>query len=88
MKFRGIFLNAGAHGLNPWASKTYDPELGNMGPRTYARIFELMWRLKANTIWPAMTNVDTPFNAIPENARTAADYAIVRGSSQVDGRKS
>jgi hypothetical protein len=84
VKYRGIFLNAGEHGLNPWASKTYDPELGNMGPRTYARIFELMWRLKANTIWPAMTQVDTPFNAIPENARTAADYAMVRGSSHVE----
>ncbi len=84
VKYRGIFLNAGEHGLNPWASKTYDPELGNMGPKTYARIFELMWRLKANTIWPAMTKVDTAFNAIPENARVAADYAIVRGSSHVE----
>jgi len=84
VKYRGIFLNAGEHGMNPWASKTFDPELGNMGPKTYARIFELMWRLKANTIWPAMTKVDTPFNAIPENARVAADYAIVRGSSHVE----
>ena len=84
VKYRGIFLNAGEHGLNPWASQTYDPALGNMGPKTYARIFELLWRLKANTIWPAMTEVDTPFNAIPENARVAADYAIVRGSSHVE----
>jgi len=84
VKYRGIFLNAGEHGLNPWASKTFDPELGNMGPKTYAQIFELMWRLKANAIWPAMTQVDTPFNAIPENAQTAADYAIVRGSSHVE----
>ncbi len=84
VKYRGIFLNAGAHGLNPWAGKTYDPRQGNMGPRTYARIFELLWRLKANTIWPAMTNADTPFNAIPENARLAAAYAIVRGSSHVE----
>ena len=84
VKYRGIFLNAGEHGLNPWASRTYDPQVGNMGPRTYARIFELLWRLKANTIWPAMTQVDTPFNAIPENARVAADYAIVRGSSHVE----
>lgn len=84
VKYRAIFLNAGAHGMNPWASKTYDPEFGNMGPKTYARIFELLWRLKANAIWPAMTKVDTAFNAIPENARVAADYAIVRGSSHVE----
>jgi hypothetical protein len=84
VKYRGIFLNAGAHGLNPWAGKTYDPAFGNIGPRTYARIFELMWRLKANTIWPAMTNDDAPFNQTPENAQVAADYAIVRGSSHVE----
>lgn len=84
VKYRAIFLNAGSHGLNPWAGKTYDPESGNMGPKTYARIFELLWRLKANAIWPAMTKVDTAFNALPENARVAADYAIVRGSSHVE----
>ncbi len=84
VKYRAIFLNAGIHGMNPWASKTFDPATGNMGPKTYARIFELLWRLKANAIWPAMTKADTPFNAIPENARVAADYAIVRGSSHVE----
>jgi len=84
VKYRAIFLNAGAHGLNPWASGTFDPESGNMGPKTYARIFELLWRLKGNAIWPAMTRVDRPFNALPENARVAADYAIVRGSSHVE----
>lgn len=82
--YRGIFLNAGANGLNPWAGKTYDPAFGNIGPKTYARIFELMWRLKANIIWPAMTNDDAPFNQTPENAQTAEDYAIVRGSSHVE----
>ncbi|HEY1803124.1 MAG TPA: glycosyl hydrolase 115 family protein [Terracidiphilus sp.] len=84
VKYRGIFLNAGAHGLNPWASKTFDPAFGNIGPRTYARIYELMWRLKANTIWPAMTESDAPFNKTPENAEVARDYAIVRGSSHVE----
>lgn len=84
VKYRGVFLNAGAHGLNPWAGKTYDPAFGNIGPRTYARIFELLWRLKANTIWPAMTKDDAPFNKTPENAQVARDYAIVRGSSHVE----
>ena len=84
VKYRGIFLNAGSNGMNPWAGKTYDPAVGNMGPKTYARIFELLWRLKANAIWPAMTNVDLPFNAFEDNYRAAADYAIVRGSSHVE----
>jgi hypothetical protein len=84
VKYRGIFLNAGENGLNPWSGKTFEPEYPNMGPKTYARIFELMWRLKANTIWPAMTNADVPFNQIPENYQVLSDYAIVRGTSHVE----
>ena len=84
MKYRGIFINAGANGLNPWSGKTYEPEYANFGPKTYARIFEQMWRLKANTIWPAMTNADVPFNKIPENYKVLTDYAIVRGTSHVE----
>ncbi|HEY8016977.1 MAG TPA: glycosyl hydrolase 115 family protein, partial [Dongiaceae bacterium] len=52
VRYRGVFLNDEDWGLEPWAAKTYDPATGNIGPRTYARIFELMWRLKANTVWP------------------------------------
>jgi hypothetical protein len=84
VQYRGFFLNAGENGLNPWASKTFDPAFGNIGPKTYDRIFELMWRLKANLIWPAMTKVDAPFNSAPENLKLAADYAIVRGTSHVE----
>lgn len=84
VKYRGIFLNAGASGMTPWAGKTFDPAFGNIGPKTYKRIYELMWRLKANTIWPAMTDADAPFNTAPGDAQLAADYAIVRGSSHVE----
>jgi hypothetical protein len=84
VKYRGIFLNDEEYGLFPWASKTYDPKLGNIGPKTYARIFELMWRLKANTFWPAMHTVSEAFNKVPGNPETAADYAIVHASSHVE----
>jgi Glycosyl hydrolase family 115/Gylcosyl hydrolase family 115 C-terminal domain len=84
VRYRGIFLNAGDRGLNPWASKTHDPEFGNIGPKTYARIYQLMWRLKANTIWPAMTEADAAFNTVPGNYELARDYAIVRSSSHVE----
>jgi len=84
VKYRGIFLNAGDNGLNPWAGKTFDPAFGNIGPKTYAKIYQLMWRLKANTIWPAMTNADAAFNQTPGDAETAADYAIIRGTSHVE----
>jgi hypothetical protein len=84
VKFRGIFLNDEEFGLFPWASKTYDKKLGNIGPKTYARIYELMWRLKANTFWPAMHEVTEAFNKVPGNPEMAADYAILHGTSHVE----
>src|SRR5439155_13757211 len=54
VKYRGIFINDEDWGLQPWAAKTFEPEVGNIGPKTYARVFELLLRLRANTIWPAM----------------------------------
>jgi hypothetical protein len=84
VKYRGIFLNDEDWGLQPWAAKTFEPEVGNIGPKTYAKIFELLLRLKANTVWPAMHEVTKPFNSIPGNAQTADDYAIVMGSSHAE----
>ncbi len=84
VRYRGIFLNDEDWGLEPWAAKTYDPKTGNIGPKTYARIFELMWRLKANTLWPAMHSVSNPFFGDPANPRLAGDYAIVVGTSHAE----
>lgn len=84
VKYRGIFLNDEDWGLQPWAAKTFEPETGDIGPRTYARLFELMLRLKANTVWPAMHATTRPFNSFPENKRVADDHAIVMGSSHAE----
>jgi len=84
VKYRGIFLNDEEYGLFPWAAKTYDKKLGNIGPKTYARIYELMWRLKANTLWPAMHTVSEAFNKVPGNPEMAGDYANVHGTSHVE----
>ncbi|WP_230483540.1 glycosyl hydrolase 115 family protein [Sphingomonas sp. Leaf21] len=84
VKYRGIFLNDEDWGLEPWAAKTFDPAKGNIGPKTYARVFELMWRLKANTLWPAMHSVSTPFFGDPGNAPLARRYAVVIGSSHAE----
>jgi hypothetical protein len=84
VKYRGIFLNDEDWGLQPWAAKTYEPKTHDIGPKTYARIFELMWRLKANTIWPAMHDVTTAFNQIPGNAEMASSYAIIHGTSHAE----
>ena len=82
VKYRGFFINTGR--LQIWAAHTFDPARGGIGPKTYARVFELMWRLKANTLWPAMSDHDIAFNEIPANYDLARDYAIIRGSSHVE----
>lgn len=84
VRYRGIFLNDEDWGLRPWASKTYEPGLGNIGPKTYARIFELLLRLKANTIWPAMHPGTTPFFKVAGNEQMASRYSIVVGTSHAE----
>jgi hypothetical protein len=84
VKYRAIFLNDEDFGLKPWAAKTYEPEAGTVGPKTYARIFELMWRLKANTIWPAMHKGTVAFDEEPGNAEMAASYAIIHATSHAE----
>ena len=85
VQYRGIFLNDEDWGLRPWASKKMDPTVdngkGNIGPRTYERIFELLLRLHANSLWPAMHPGSLAFNAVPENAKLAEKWGIVMGSS-------
>ena len=84
VKYRGIFINDEDWGLNPWASKTFDPDFGNIGPKTYAKVFELMLRLRLNTLWPAMHACTAEFASQPENLILADEYGIVAGSSHCE----
>jgi hypothetical protein len=84
VKYRGIFINDEGWGIHRWAANTFEPENGGVGPKTYEKVFELMLRLKANTLWPAMHPVTKPFNFFPQNAQLADDYAIVMGSSHAE----
>lgn len=88
VKYRGIFINDEMWGLRPWAMNTFAPEEGHgLGPRTYAKIFELMLRLKANYLWPAMhdgVGGTRPFNLYPDNKVVADRYGIVMGSSHIE----
>jgi hypothetical protein len=84
VKYRGIFLNDEDWGLHPWAAKTFEPEAHGVGPKTYAKLFELLLRLKANYCWPAMHECSPAFNADPRNKQVADDYAIVMGSSHCE----
>jgi len=33
----GFFINDEDWALQPWAAKTFEPEVGNIGPKTYAK---------------------------------------------------
>jgi hypothetical protein len=84
VKYRGIFINDEDWGLQPWAAKTFEPETGDIGPKTYAKVFELLLRLRANLIWPAMHPSTKAFFYYPGNAKVAADYAIIIGTSHAE----
>jgi hypothetical protein len=84
VKYRGIFINDEDWGLQPWAARTFDTATGDIGPKTYARVFELLLRLKANLVWPAMHPSTRAFYHYPGNGKMAADYQIVIGSSHAE----
>ncbi|SFD95873.1 glycosyl hydrolase 115 family protein [Flavobacterium phragmitis] len=84
VQYRGIFLNDEDWGLQPWAAKTFEPETGDIGPKTYEKIFQLLLRLKANTIWPAMHPSTRGFFTLSGNKEMAQQYRIVIGSSHAE----
>lgn len=85
VKYRGIFINDERFGgWAKWAEQTFDTQLKQVGPKTYKKVFELLLRLKANYLWPAMHSGTKAFNYYPENAKLADDYAIVMGSSHCE----
>ncbi|WP_373312271.1 glycosyl hydrolase 115 family protein [Streptomyces aurantiogriseus] len=79
VRYRGVFVND-EQNLTTWSHRTQEPDK-NIGPRTYERIFELLLRLKANYLWPAMHPYSDFFNKHRENPELAERYGIVVGSS-------
>ncbi len=76
VKYRGIFLNDERPCLTGWAREKF----GGLNSKFYTRLFELMLRLRANYLWPAMW--DNAFNEDdPDNPRLADEYGIVMGTS-------
>lgn len=76
VKYRGIFINDEWPSFGGWCNNQF----GGVNSKAYARIFELMLRLKANYFWPAMWssafNEDDPLSPIVAN-----DMGIVMGTS-------
>jgi len=91
VKYRGIFLNDEAPDLSGWVAEKFGtvrphtdppvpPGVANYNSAFYARIFEVILRLKGNYLWPAMWN--NAFNEDdPNNPRLADEYGVVLGTS-------
>ncbi len=84
VKYRGIFINDEDWGLKPWASKNYEKELGDIGPKTYARICELLLRLKANMLAPAMHSCTGAFYSHPESKVVCDSFGIIITTSHCE----
>ena len=76
VKYRGIFINDEWPSFGTWANNQF----GGINSKMYARMFELLLRLKANYLWPAMW--DSRFNEDdPLSPAVADEYGIVMGTS-------
>lgn len=76
VKYRGIFLNDEAPALSGWSRETF----GGFNSRFYEKVFELLLRLKANYMWPAMWG-NAFYDDDPENGILANEMGIVMGTS-------
>ena len=76
VRYRGIFINDEAPALSGWTKEKF----GGFNSKFYAHVFELLLRLRANFLWPAMWG-----NAIadddPASPALANEYGIVLGTS-------
>ena len=76
VKYRGIFINDEAPAFSGWTQEKF----GGVNHQVYEQVFELLLRMKANYLWPAMWgnafNDDDTLNPV-----LADEYGIVMGTS-------
>lgn len=82
VKYRGIFINDEAPALTGWAREKF----GGYNVQFYEKVFELLLRLKANFLWPAMwPGYPNPgasfFTDDPDNQRAADVHGVVMSTS-------
>ncbi|MEU7019958.1 glycosyl hydrolase 115 family protein [Streptomyces sp. NPDC046203] len=85
VKYRGFFINDENPALGTWAPAYFGPghapgHPGGFNHAFYARVFEVMLRLKANYLWPAVWGRAFAEDD-PLNHATAKAYGIVMGTS-------
>ena len=84
VKYRGIFINDEDWGLKTWAAQTFEKELGDIGPKTYDRVCELILRLRGNMLAPAMHACTGAFYSHPESQKMADKWGIMITTSHCE----
>lgn len=77
VKYRGFFINDEDPAFSGWAKAKF----GGVNSKAYAHVFELMLRLKANYLWPAMWAPKAFNDDDPNNKVLADEMGVVMGSS-------
>ncbi len=93
VKYRGIFINDEEQATG-WAKAKFPTDKGSPDVSYYRHVYEMMLRLKLNTLWPAMHDVSTAFNGAtdtgmydagtPINAKEAAAYGVIMSASHAE----
>lgn len=84
VKYRGMFINDEDWGFHPWAGQNFEKERGDIGPRSYEKVCELILRLKGNMLAPAMHSCSKPFYYFPESKQVADRYGIIITTSHCE----
>ena len=84
IKYRGVFINDEDWGLKTWAEHTFEKEVGNIGPKTYDKVCELILRLRGNMLAPAMHTCTDAFYSHPESQQVAAAWGIMITTSHCE----
>nr|WP_048821316.1 glycosyl hydrolase 115 family protein [Streptomyces ipomoeae] len=85
VKYRGIFINDENPALGTWAPAYFGPgkapgHPGGFNADFWAKVFEVLLRLKGNYVWPAVWGRAFAEDD-PENRRRASEYGVVMGTS-------
>ncbi|KAL4963859.1 uncharacterized protein BDV14DRAFT_209602 [Aspergillus stella-maris] len=90
VKYRGMFINDEAPALTSWWANHGDGADYAFNAEFYRHVFDLLIRLKANFLWPAMWGSTIPapgrifFMDDPRSQQLADDYGIVISTSHAE----
>ena len=84
VRYRGFFINDEDWGLKPWSTINFEKDLGDIGPKTYEKVCELLLRLGGNMLAPAMHSCTGAFYSHPESKVAADRYGIIITTSHCE----